>query len=149
MILFLATLFKATALLLNPRLTAKPADFLKIRFGLTYQKMKDFQNDQEMIRRPERKFFIEGFWQANKALNFDLRMRYNGPMSDNLSNPLWNLDTYKVKEFVVVDGAANYDISNVFSIYVKADNILNKYYEEVRGFTAAPFSLYGGVKAKF
>lgn len=128
-------------------LKTRPADYLRVNFGLTYLKTKDFQNDQEMIRRPERKFFVECFWQASKALNFDLRIRYNGPMSDNISGATWN--TYKVKDFVVVDGAANYDISKVFSVYIKADNIFNKYYEEVRGFTAPPFSLYGGVKAKF
>ena len=128
-------------------LKMKPVDCFTINLGLTYQKTKDFQNDQEMIRRPERKFFVECFLQATKALSFDLRIKYNGPMSDNISGPTWN--TYKVKQFVVMDGIANYDINKMFSVYVKADNIFNKYYEEVRGFTSPPFSLYGGIKAKF
>lgn len=140
---------KAQAHGIEASVKLRPAECLRVTFGLTYQKTKDFQNDQEMIRRPERKFFIECFWQATKKLSFDLNIRYNGPMSDNLSNPAWGLNTYKVKEFVVVDGVANYDISNIFSVYIKANNIMNKYYEEVRGYGTPPFALYGGVKAKF
>jgi vitamin B12 transporter len=70
-------------------------------------------------------------------------------MSDNISNPAWALDSYKVKEFVVVDGVVNYDISKNFSVYLKTDNIFNKQYEEVRGYGTPPYSMYGGVKAKF
>lgn len=130
-------------------LSAKPVDSVKFTGGFTYQKTKDFQNDQEMIRRPERKFFVECFWKATDKLNFDLRLRYNGPMSDNLSNPLWGLDTYKVKEFTVVDAVINYDITKNFSAYVKMNNLFNKYYEEVRGYGTPPFAAYGGVKARF
>ena len=40
-----------------------------------YQKTKDFQNDQDLIRRPERKFFAECFWQATRKLGIDLKLR--------------------------------------------------------------------------
>jgi vitamin B12 transporter len=134
---------------IEAQVTLKPVDTVRFTIGLTYQKTKDFQNDQDMIRRPERKVFVECFWQVIDRLSVDLRLRYNGPMSDNLSNPLWGLDTYKVKEFTVVDAVINYDISKNFSAYVKMNNIFNKYYEEVRGYTTVPFAAYGGVKAKF
>ena len=70
-------------------------------------------------------------------------------MSDNLSNPAWGLNTYKVKEFVVLDAVINYDINKNFSAYVKLNNLMNKHYEEVRGYGTPPFSLYGGIKARF
>ena len=130
-------------------LKIRPIDSLKLSGGVTFQKTKDFQNDQEMIRRPELKFFGECFWQATDKLSFDLRIRYNGPMSDNLSNPTWALNSYKVKQFTVVDGVANYDISKKFSFYARVENLFNTYYEEVRGYTTSPFAAYGGVKAKF
>jgi vitamin B12 transporter len=129
--------------------TAHPLKDAKVRVGFTYMKTKDFQNDQDMIRRPERKIFVECFWQATRDLSLEATVRYNGPMSDNISNPAWALDSYKVKEFVVVDGVVNYDISKNFSVYLKTDNIFNKQYEEVRGYGTPPYSMYGGVKAKF
>ena len=43
----------------------------------------------------------------------------------------------------------NYDLSKNFSFYAKLNNIMNKYYEEARGYTTSPFAAYGGVKAKF
>ena len=127
----------------------KPVERFKVRTGFTYQRTRDFQNDQEMIRRPERKLFVDCFWQATDKLSFNLDIRYNGPMSDNTSNPLWTPNSYKIKEFVVADGVVNYDISRHFSVYVKADNIFNKQYEEVRGYGKPPFAMYGGAKVKF
>ncbi len=134
---------------IEANVTIKPIDTVKVIWGFTYQSTKDFQNDQELIRRPARKFYLETFWQATKKLSFDLRTQYNGPMSDNLSNPAWALNTYKVKEFIVFDSVVNYDINKNFSVYLKTDNIFNKHYEEVRGYGTTPFSMYGGVKAKF
>jgi vitamin B12 transporter len=127
----------------------RPADHLKLTAGLTYQKTKDFQNDQEMIRRPERKFFVEVLWKITERLSLNANVRYNGPMSDNLSNPAWSLNTYKVKEFTVAGGVVNYEINKNLSAYVKIDNLFNKHYEEARGYGTAPFSMYGGVKARF
>ncbi len=134
---------------LEGSLKLKPLEALTLVCGLTYQKTKDFQYDQELPRRPERKFFIEGYWQATDKLSFDVRLRYNGPMSDNKSNPAWGLDTYKVKEYTVVDMVTNYDINKNFSVYAKIDNLMNKHYENVRGYGTVPFSAYGGVKARF
>lgn len=127
----------------------KPVESLTVNVGYTYQKTKDFQTDQELPRRPGNKFFVECFWQATKKLSFESRVTYTGPASDNKSNPDWSLNTYKVKEHTVVDMVANYDITKNFSVYCKINNLFNKYYEEVRGYTMAPFSAYGGVKAKF
>jgi len=129
--------------------TLKPVEGVMVRTGFTYQKTMDFANDQELPRRPSRKLFLETFWQATKELSVDTRIRYNGPMSDNKSNPAWGLDTYKVKEYTVVDLVVNYDINKYFSAYVKMDNLFNKYYEDVRGYTTAPFAAYGGIKARF
>jgi vitamin B12 transporter len=127
-------------------LRLKPIDSLRIESGFTFLKAWDFSNDQEMPRRPGRKFYVECFWQATEKLSGDLTVRYNGPRSDNLNT---FVNTYKVKEYTVVDMVINYDISKTFSVYGKIDNLFNKYYEEVRGYTMAPFSAYGGVKAKF
>jgi len=124
----------------------KPVKDVRVEGGYTYQKCWDISNDQEMPRRPGRKFYVEGFFQVTDKLNCDLRVRYDGPRSDNLNT---FANTYKVKGFTVVDAAVNYDISKNFSVYAKLDNLFNKYYEEVRGYTMAPFSAYGGVKAKF
>ncbi|GEM_PF-1856297 len=130
-------------------LKVKPIESVRASIGFTYQKTKDFQNDQEMVRRPERKFFAECFWQATKKLSIEGKLRYNGPMSDNLSNPLWGLNTYKLKEFTIIDGIVNYEATKHLAFYLRAENMFNKTYHESRGFGEPPFALYGGVKASF
>lgn len=119
----------------------KPVQAVTVSAGVTYQKTKNLQTGAELLRRPENKFFIECFWQALDKLSLDTRIRYNGPMSDS--------GGYKIKEYTVVDLVLNYDITKNFSIYGKIENALNKRYQETVGYGTAPFSVYGGVKAKF
>ena len=138
---------KAQVYGIEASLKLKPAEKVMLEGGLTYQNSKDFTNDQEMIRRPKYKFFVECFYQATDKLSFDTRVRYKGPDSDNLSSAFAN--TYKVKGYTVVDMVINYDLTKNFSFYVKMNNLFNKHYEDVRGYTASPFAAYGGVKAKF
>lgn len=137
---------KSTVRGIEATIKAKPAKSLKVTGGFTYQKAWDYTNDQEMIRRPEHKFYVECFWQAIEKLSVDVILRYTGPRSDNLN--IYN-NTYKDKEYTVVNAVVNYDITKNFSAYVKFDNIFNKYYEDVRGYTSSPFATYGGVKARF
>jgi vitamin B12 transporter len=129
--------------------TVSPTDKLKIKGGYTYQKAWDYSYDQDLVRRPENKFFVETFWQATKRLSFDVTLRYVGPRSDNRSNPAFATNTFKDKEYAVLDGVINFEITKNLSVYAKMDNLMNKYYEDVRGYTTSPFAAYGGIKAKF
>ena len=51
--------------------------------------------------------------------------------------------------YVVVDIVTNYDINKNLSFYVKVDNLFDKYYQTVDGYTTAPLSGYLGLNAKF
>lgn len=124
----------------------KPSDRVRIETGFTFMTTKDFQNDQEMPRRPAQKFYVESFFQVTDRLDIDIQVNYNGPRSDNL-NTFSN--TYKVKGYTVVNAVVNYDITKNYSVFARVENLFNKYYEEVRGYTMSPFGMYGGVKAKF
>lgn len=129
--------------------TLKVIKQVDLTAGYTYQKTFDYQNDQEMIRRPENKYYVECLWRLTKKLSIDGKIRYNGPMSDNTSSTTFGTNSYKDKAFVVVNGIINYDLNNNLSLYVRADNVFNKTYEEVMGYGTPPYSMYGGVKAKF
>lgn len=127
-------------------LAVKPVEGVRLKGGMTLMTTKDFSNDQEMPRRPGEKIFAECFVQATEKMSFDIKVRHEGPRSDNLNT---FVNTYKVKGFTVVDLVVNYDLSKNLSVFARVDNLMNKYYEEVRGYTMAPFSAYAGVKAKF
>ena len=112
-----------------------------VRTGVTLQKTKNFQDDRDLLRRPDKKIFVETTFRMTDKLSFNMNVSYNGPMADSSG--------YKVKEYTVVGMVANYDLTRNISIYGKIDNALNKHYEEVVGYSTLPFAAYGGVKAKF
>ena len=119
----------------------KPFSRITVQGGFTYQKTKNLQNDTDLLRRQEKKLFVECFWQPIEKLSFDARLRYNGPMADS--------GGYKIKEYTVVDFVTTYDVTKNFSLYAKFNNLFNQHYEELVGYGTAPFSAYAGVKAKF
>ena len=51
--------------------------------------------------------------------------------------------------YAVLDIVSNYDINKNLSFYVKIDNLFDKYYQTVDGYTTAPLSGYLGLNAKF
>jgi len=52
-------------------------------------------------------------------------------------------------KYAIVNFVSNYDVNKNLSLYVKIDNIFDKYYQTIDGYTTAPLSGYLGVNAKF
>ncbi len=136
-----ANIGKATVHGIEASIRTRPVKNIMAEFGFTYQKTKNKQNDRDLLRRPEKKFYAELFWVFLDKFTFDVKLRYNGPMSDS--------GGYKIKEYTVVDFITNYDLTKNLSVYVKLNNVFDQHYEEVLGYSTAPFAAYGGVKAKF
>jgi len=60
-----------------------------------------------------------------------------------------NQNGQQTGRYAVVDIVTNYDINKNLSFYVKVDNLFDKYYQTVDGYTTAPLSAYLGLNAKF
>jgi vitamin B12 transporter len=119
----------------------RPHPTLTVQGGFTYQKTKNLGDDRDLLRRPERKFYLDCLWQPIAKLRLNLDMRYNGPMSD--------YGGYKIKEYTVVNLVANYNVTKNISAYFKINNVFNQHYEEITGYTMPGFAAYGGTKAEF
>lgn len=58
-------------------------------------------------------------------------------------------DTKDLKAFALINGEAEYQITNSFGVYLKVLNILGQKYEVWHGYEERPFQVYGGLTFKF
>jgi vitamin B12 transporter len=112
-----------------------------------YTLSQDRSSDQELLRRPKH--------QANLAVNYDYSMegdvgmnvRYSSSRRDvDINFPYGRLD---VKGFTTVDLYTNYQLNPNITLYGRAENILDKEYEEVFSYGTLGRTFYAGVSSKF
>ncbi|RNC83958.1 MAG: TonB-dependent receptor [Balneola sp.] len=99
---------------------------------------------------------------AGGDIPFEERFGLNASLSYKLADDLtisgWSEYTGKreapssdedLKAFVLVNGSAEYQITNRFGVYLKVLNILGQKYELWEGYEERPFQVYGGLTVTF
>lgn len=111
--------------------------------GYTYLSAKD-KDSRYLPRRAQEnlKFGIDYYGISN--LHLGLNGEYVGKRYDKANKQGEQTGKYTVANFV-----ANYDISKGLKVYGKVDNITDKYYQTVDGFTSSPRAYYAGIKYNF
>ena len=109
----------------------------------TYLNAKNNDNEK-LARRPKDTFKLSadyyGFTNLHLGINGEyIGSRYNDDDSQG----------EQTGKYTVVNMVANYDINKNLLIYVKIDNLFDKYYQVVDGYSTAPLSGYIGFKATF
>ena len=99
-----------------------------------------------LIRVPRHTAFLEIDWQATGRLGVTLSERYEGERTDSVrpANPLG-----RIGGWTRTDVAARYDLSNWAQLYLRAENLLDKKYQESFGYGTPGRSVYGGVRVTF
>jgi len=105
-----------------------------------------------LTRRPSTANFFLGY-QLTKKVNLQLLSRWIGPHTDiyydtNLG-PFGALNTIAIEDYVLFDLLGSYDFNRHFSIALKAENILNKSYTDLRGFTSRGRGFYLTLRGGF
>jgi vitamin B12 transporter len=124
-------------------MTIEPAKDLKLNCTYTRTNTRDNTTGKELARRPKNKFSFNINKEFFERLNLNMVLNYFGHRWDNTAN------TSKMKPYTRIDFAATYKINENFDIFSTIENLLNKKYEEVRGYSTAGFSFYIGVKKTF
>jgi vitamin B12 transporter len=52
-------------------------------------------------------------------------------------------------KYLVMNFVTNYNITKKVTMYVKVNNVLDKYYQVVDGYSTSPRAFYVGLNAKF
>ena len=123
-----------------------PLDWLTLSATYTYTDARDDQGVQE-IRRPKHAasgsatvLFLDGRGKAT------FNVVYNGKMPDTLftfpSQPV------TLAAYTLVGGIVSYDVTPWAAVYVRAENVFNKQYEEVYSYRSPGAAVYAGMKFK-
>ncbi|MFT5660214.1 MAG: vitamin B12 transporter [Sulfurimonas sp.] len=109
----------------------------------TYLSAKD-NDKEELARRPKHTANLGLDYYGLEDLHLGVYGQYTGERYDRA-----NKQGQQTGKYTLVNVAANYDINDKVMVYVKIDNLFDKYYQVVDGYAAAPLSAYVGLKASF
>ncbi len=120
-------------------------DFL-LNLSYTYTDAKD-ENNKTLQRRAKDsvKFGVDYFGLKN--FHFNLSGEYVG------NRIQYDFGTYDIAaqtgNYTVWNSVMNYDVNSDLKVYLKVDNIFDKYYQTVDTYSSAPRSFYLGLNYKF
>ncbi|RBQ30000.1 TonB-dependent receptor plug domain-containing protein [Aliarcobacter vitoriensis] len=115
--------------------------FLNLNYTRLSAKNKD---EQEFGRRPKNKVGFGVDYYGLKDFHFNINGEYIGERYD-----FNNKQGAKTGNYTIWNAVVDYDISKNFSTYVKLDNIFNKDYQIVDGYSTSQRAAYIGLKASF
>jgi len=113
--------------------------------SLNYIKLSAKDKDgKNLARKPKDSLKLSYDYYPLEDLHVGIYGEYIGERYDKKDN-----QGSQTGKYTVINMATNYRISDNLSVYAKVDNVTDKYYQVVDGYTTAPLSAYAGIKAKF
>ncbi|MFZ5661007.1 MAG: TonB-dependent receptor plug domain-containing protein [Pseudomonadota bacterium] len=102
-----------------------------------------------LLRVPEDQYFLRANYSPLRALRLDAELNYIGSRHDLFFGPGFTTTSVDTGNYALVNLAARYTLSRGLETYVRVDNLLDRGYQEVAGFTGLPRFVQAGVKAGF
>jgi vitamin B12 transporter len=121
-----------------------PIDVLKLRADYTYTEARDTTLNSRLLRRPANKLSGDAAWQVLPQLSVDATVRY---VSGALDVGRESFLPVKDQNYVTADLSASYAISDMFTLYGRADNLFNESIQNPNGFLQPGQGFYAGIKA--
>ncbi len=122
-------------------------DKLTVNAGFTYNKC-DPANEAHAWYRPTTEGELNLTYQLNDALSFDASFLYQGGRWGQRS--MGNVyQSVKLEDVYDLGLGANYKIKDQFTVFVKADNLLNRKYQLFVNYPVAGIEAFAGIKMAF
>ncbi|GBQ24561.1 TonB-dependent ferrichrome siderophore receptor [Gluconacetobacter sacchari DSM 12717] len=123
---------------------------LEFNLSYTWTHARNETLDTELQQRPQHKFNFNTLWTPIRDLTFSGNILYVSGWRDL---PVIGSETCSVcakgHGYVTIDIAANYKINRFISVHARADNLLNRQYEEPIGYLQPGRGGYGGVTLSY
>jgi vitamin B12 transporter len=125
-------------------LSFSPVEGLAVGAYYTFTRTHDktFHNG-DLVRRPRHQAGVAINYAFLKKGNLNLSFTYVGRRKDYWRFPFVSY----MNPYYRLDAAASWWVIDHVQVFVRAENLLNKKYDEVRGYRTQMLSLYGGFKA--
>jgi vitamin B12 transporter len=122
----------------------KALDRLILRADYTYTDALDAGTRLALLRRPRHKASVNADWQATDDLSLDATLLYMGPQIDG--NRDFSIPRLKMPDYVTVDLAARYRLTEKWSLFGRIENVTDTKYQSPDGFLRPRLGAYGGIK---
>jgi vitamin B12 transporter len=118
---------------------------IKLDAAYTFTDTEDKNTGKELLRRARNKGRIAIRFDASEKLELGTEILFNGQRLDNdfSTFPAADVD---LAGYSLVNLTSRYRLNDMISIFGRIDNLLDKRYEEVKGFGVPGASAFGGVK---
>jgi vitamin B12 transporter len=122
-------------------MTANPFTSWHMRLGYTYLEAKDDIRGTRLTRRPRNSLEASMWAEPLVGLTVGLGVRgvYDSMDSATVAAPGYSI--WRV--------FASYDVSEKLTVKFRAENLFDKQYDEVAGYSALPLGVFGSVEWKF
>ncbi|MBB6252984.1 TonB-dependent receptor plug domain-containing protein [Nitrospirillum iridis] len=124
----------------------QPTDTVTLRLDYTYTQAYDAILNQELLRRPRHKGNADVRWQATDRLSLDVSLLAVGSFIDG--NRDFSIPRLKAPGYVTMDIAASYDLNEMFTVYGRITNLMDRDYQNPTGFLRPGRGVFGGVRAR-
>ncbi|MBN1838693.1 MAG: TonB-dependent receptor [Campylobacterales bacterium] len=106
----------------------------------TYVDAKDEDGDR-LVNRPRYQTTLYATYMPIKQIAWNINGTYIGSREDSSTNETGN--------YFVANTKLTYHITKDVDVYVKVNNLFDRYYQSVYGYASAERSYYAGIQAKF
>jgi vitamin B12 transporter len=118
--------------------------------SLSYNRIDAKDKDgKDLLRVADSSLKVSIDYYGITDTHIGLYATYIGDKKDIKFNPDFSSEIIDNGNYTTVDAIINYNIDNKRTIYLKADNILDKEYQNVYGYSSTPRSIYLGFKMDF
>ena len=133
----------------------KMTEKLNFKSGYTYTKAKQDFVDEDMVsifegvtlRIPKHKVFLKINWKGKKIDAF-FDLSFVGLRTDRIWMGMTDAFV-KMKPYFLANLVLNYNLTANKTFFIKINNLLDKDYEQIKGYQQERLAFYGGLKAKF
>jgi vitamin B12 transporter len=125
---------------------AKPFSWLDVNFEYTYTIARNVDANVPLVRRPQDMFNVRGEvrpWD-DVRFGFGVTQVSNRYDFNAVTGAIMQPAPYTLLRFT-----AAYDVIKSVQLFARAENVLNRVYEEPEGFQAPYFQAFFGMKARF
>lgn len=129
-------------------LLARPTEGLFFRASYTRTEAIDEDTDTYLLRRPKDKFTAILNLSFTDKGNINISFIHVGKR-DDMYYIGWTPERVTLPSYTILNASASLNFTPNIQIFSRLDNILNKKYEMIKGYSTPGFSAYGGIKIIF
>lgn len=125
----------------------KPVKTLDLNMSYTWTDAKDTETGLVLVRRPHHKYAFTPVWTPVKDFTLSATLLYVSGWRD--VDRYGTLTHAKAHGYFTIDLTAQYQINRYVAVYARADNLLNRRFENPMGYLQPGRSAYAGVNLSY